>query len=451
MMATNTVTNWFGNIVSHPAVVLDANSVDDIVRVLKDQNAYPSPVRAVGSNHSTAACGVADGGTLIRMKMNRILNIGTDSVTVEAGALHLAMAKALEAKGLQFYVNTEIGNLSAGSAAIAGTKDASFPGEYGQVGSYITGVKMVLPGGDLLEVSEDQNPQLMQILRSSYGLLGIVYEVTYKIKPLTPMHVHHTTYSLEDFLSALPDLKALGYSMMFYIFPFVDKITVEFRKYNPGATGEPNHFAWESRNQTWGTLGPKLGYHVEESCAIPSIRYGIIDALNAAWRTQLETIVCSDYTIPTDQIINYPLVSNDSRYTFSLFAFPEDEYPAALTDFFKFCKDYYSQKEYRSTLLYVGYRIAQDQKALLSYSYDGPVMTIDPVSTANPGWFEFLDAYNQFCSDRNGRPLLNQTPGLTKAIVAKAFGDKLTTLENTRKQYEPTDRLLNDYFRCLLA
>jgi len=450
-MASNTVTNWFGDIVSHPAVVVEATSVDDIVRVLKDTATYPSPVRAVGSNHSTAACGVAYGGTLIRMKMNRILYMATDTLTVEAGAIHLDLAKALEAKGLQFYVNTEIGNLSAGSAACAGTKDSSFPGEYGQVGSYITGVKMVLPGGDLLEVTEDSNAALMQIVRSSYGLMGIVYEVTYKVKPLTPMHVHHMTYNLQDFLSALPDLKALGYSMMFYMFPFVDKITVEFRKYNPGATCEPNHFAWQSRNETWGTVGPKLGFHIEESCSIPAIRYGMIDALNGAWRSQLETIVCGDYTIPPDQIIDYPLISNESRYTFSLFAFPEDQYPAAITDFYKLCNDYYKQKGYRSNLLYVGYRIAQDQTALLSYSYDGTVMTIDPVSTANPGWFEFLDAYNQFCSDRNGMPLLNQTPGLTAAMARKAYGDKLTTFESSRKQYDPGDRLLNDYFRTLLT
>jgi FAD/FMN-containing dehydrogenase len=450
-MGTNTVTNWFGNIVSRPSVVIEANSVDDIVRILKDPATYPSPVRAVGSNHSTAPCGVADSGTLIKMKMNRILNIGSDSLTVEADAIHIDMAKALESQKLQFYVNTEIGNLSAGSAACAGTKDASFPGEYGQVGSYITGVKMVLPTGDLFEVTEDKQPELMQIIRSSYGLLGIVYEVTYKVKPLTPMHVHHTTYSLKDFLSALPDLKALGYSMMFYMFPFVDRITVEFRKYNPGATGEPNHFAWQSRNETWGTVGPKLGFHVEQSTTIPAVRYAIIDSLNAAWRSQLETIVCGDYTVPPDQIIHYPTVSDDSRYTFSLFAFPEDEYPAAITDFYKFCNDYYQQKGYRSNLLYVGYRIAQDQKALLSYSYDGPVMTLDPVSTANPGWDEFLVAYNQFCSDRNGRPLLNQTPHLTAAMLRKAYGDKLTLLENTRKQYDPSDRLLNDYFRTLLS
>lgn len=450
-MATNTVTNWFGNLVSHPAVIVDANSVDDIVAVIRDPVKYPAPVRAVGSNHSTTPCGQAEGGTLIRMKMNKVLNIGQNTLTVQAGAVHLDMAKALEAQNLQFYVNTEIGSLSAGSAACAGTKDASFPGEYGQVGSYVTGVKMVLPSGNLLEVTEASQPDLMQQVRSSYGTFGIVYEVTYSVKPLTPMHVHHKTFSLGDFLSALPDLKALGYSMMYYLFPFQDLITVEFRKYNPGATGDPNRIAWSLRNHIWGTSGPKLGHDVEENVSIPSVRYGIIDAFNATWRFQLENIVSSDYTIPGDQIIQYPPVSNESRYTFSLFAFPEDQFPAALTDFFKYCKDYYSQKGYRSNLLYVGYRIAQDQKALLSYSWDSTVMTIDPVSTANPGWETFLDDYNQFCSNRNGLPLPNQTPQLKPAMLRRAYGGKVDTLNATRKQYDPGDRLLNDYFRQLLS
>src|SRR5579862_7678422 len=107
-MAQITVTNWFGNIISHPQVVVDANSVDDIISVVRDTVHYPSPVRAVGSNHSTSACGTADGGTLIRMKMNQILSIGPDTLVVQAGATHLHMAKALQAKGYQFYVNTEI-------------------------------------------------------------------------------------------------------------------------------------------------------------------------------------------------------------------------------------------------------------------------------------------------------------------------------------------------------
>jgi hypothetical protein len=266
-----------------------------------------------------------------------------------------------------------------------------------------------------------------------------------------PMHVHHTTYSLADFLKALPDFQALGYSIMYYMFPFVDKITVEFRKYNPSATGDPSHFPWVLRNQLWGTTGPKAGHDIEQNFSIPAVRYGIIDSFNAFWRSQLENVVVGDNTLPADQIIDYPAVSGDSRYTFSLFAFPEAEFPATITDFYKFCNDYYKQKGYRSNLLYVGYRIAQDQKALLSYSWDGPVFTLDPVSTANPGWDDFIVAYNQWCSDRNGLPLPNQTPGITPAILQKAYGPRLKQLEDTRKQYDPGDRLLNNYFRELLT
>src|SRR5216683_699905 len=200
------VTNWFGDLVSHPHAVVEANSIDDIIKVLRDPAQYPSPVRAVGSNHSTARCGVAEGGTVIKMRMDRILNIGTDMVTVEAGAIYIDIAEELEKHKLQFYVNTEIGSLSAGSAACAGTKDSSMAGEYGQVGSYITGVKMVLPSGELLEVTESQQPDLMKMVRCCYGTFGIVYEVTYKIRPLLPMAVHHETFSLEDFVAQLPAL-----------------------------------------------------------------------------------------------------------------------------------------------------------------------------------------------------------------------------------------------------
>ena len=444
------VSNWFGDLVSHPKVIIDVNSVEEIRAILKDSGSYPSPVRAVGSNHSTAPCGVAEGGTLIRMKMNRIVHIDSDSITVEAGARHIDVAQELEKHNLQFYVNTEIGSLTAGSAACAGTKDGSFPGEYGQVGSYVIGIKLVLPSGELLEVTESQ-PEVIQMVRSSYGTFGIVYEVTYRIRPLLPMAVYHETFALDEFVARLDELKARGESMMYYSFPFADKITVEFRSYKPGATGSPNRSAWALRNYLWGTAGPRFGHDIEANIPIPKVRYEVIDGFNAILRFKLENLVRAEYTIPTDQIINYPPTSDDSRYTFSLFAFPEAQFPKILAEFFKFVRDYYDEHGYRSNLLYVGYRIAQDQKSLLSYSYDGPVMTIDPVSTGNTGWKPFLETYNEFCIDRDGKPLLNQTFGLTPAIVQKAFGDRLKTFATARRRYDPGDRLLNDYFRMLLG
>jgi FAD/FMN-containing dehydrogenase len=450
-MATPTITNWFGDLISHPRVVVEATSVDDIVKVLKDPVTYPSPVRAVGSNHSTAPVGVADGGTLIQMSgMNRILEIGKDTVTVQAGAILLDIAHELEKHGLQFYVNTEIGSLSVGSAACAGTKDASMPGEFGQVGSYITGIKMVLPSGELLEVTADQ-PDLMQKVRSCYGTFGIVYEATYAVKPIVPMAVRHETFSLKDFLERLPELMVSGESLMFYMFPFQDLITVEFRHYNPGAEGDPDRHIWPIRNYMWANAGPLFCAQTEANIQDRDLRYKVIDGFCAIWRFNLENLIRSDNTVATDQIIQYPKVSDGSRYTFSLWAFPEEIYPTVLPAYFDFCKKYDKEQKYRNNMLYVGYRILQDRQALLSYSWDGNVMTIDPVSTANPGWTTFLPAYNQFCSDHGGIPLPNQTPMVTRAQLEKALGDRWKQFADARQTFDPGNRLLNDYFRDMLG
>jgi len=390
-MPDTTVTNWFGDLVSHPKAVVQAASLDDIAAVLKNPGQYPSPVRAIGSNHSTERCGVADGGTVIKMSnMNKILDISNNTVTAQAGALYIDIAQQLEKQGLQFYVNTEIGNITAGSAACCGTKDGAMPGELGQVGSYVSRIKMILPSGDLMEVTDDQ-PDLMQKVRSSYGTFGIVYEATFRVRPIAPMTVHHETFGIDDFVAQLPGLLGRGESLMFYIFPFEDLITVEFRHYNPAATGDPNRVIWPLRNYLWATAGPAFCKQVEADIDNLDIRYGVLDQFNAVWRFKLENLIKSDNTVATDQIIRYPTDSN-SKYTFSLWAFPEETYAAALPAYFQFSKKYFADTGYRINMLCVGYRVAQDQSSLLSYSYNGNMITIDPVSTGGPAWVAFLGA-----------------------------------------------------------
>jgi FAD/FMN-containing dehydrogenase len=122
-----------------------------------------------------------------------------------------------------------------------------------------------------------------------------------------------------------------------------------------------------------------------------------------------------------------------------------------LPQHFQFCRKYYQEAGYRNNMLYVGYRILKDRQSLLSYSWDGNVMTIDPVSTGNPGWQQFLSAYNEFCSGQGGIPLPNQTPALSAAQVQKALGERWRTFADARRTFDPTNRLLNDYFRNLLG
>ena len=75
------------------------------------------------------------------------LQIGHDTVTAEAGALvHRRRPGVAPPEPAIPRLGTEIGNLSVGSAACAGTKDSSMPGEFGQVGLVRDGRQDGAPG-----------------------------------------------------------------------------------------------------------------------------------------------------------------------------------------------------------------------------------------------------------------------------------------------------------------
>jgi hypothetical protein len=88
---------------------------------------------------------------------------------------------------------------------------------------------------------------------------------------------------------------------------------------------------------------------------------------------------------------------------------------------------------------------------LFSYSWEGPTLSIDPASTGGKEWEEFLHAYNDFCSERRGVPLFNQTPFLTRDMARRAFGTRLQQFAARRKEADPKDRMLDSYFRELLS
>ena len=78
-------------------------------------------------------------------------------------------------------------------------------------------------------------------------------------------------------------------------------------------------------------------------------------------------------------------------------------------------------------------------------------MTIDPVSTGGDMWDQFVDSFNEFCIARGGKPLLNQSPRLTRNQMKTAFGSRLAQFQALREKYDPNERLMNAHFKDLLT
>ncbi len=146
-----------------------------------------------------------------------------------------------------------------------------------------------------------------------------------------------------------------------------------------------------------------------------------------------------------------PPESWKSRYTYSLWAFPQQDYPLVLREYFAFCRSHYEQFGYRCNVVNGASRVHQDRNSLFSVSYEGPMVTLEPSSTGDKGWDEFLIDFNDFASKHGGVPTFNQTRALQPDHVARAFGDRARWFRALRERTDALNRMGSSYFGYLLA
>lgn len=446
-MSAREITNWYGLIKqSLPASqIRDPGTVAEVQQIVRDLQACPSPLRPIGSNHSiTQVCIAADGvsgesGTVLRMMHMHPpgeVRISADrrTVTVPAGLQLHDLALLLHDEGLQLPINPEIGNITMAAAACAGTKDSSFPNKSGQLSAYVVSMTLVTPVGDIRTV--DNNHPDLELLRSSYGLFGIIIELTLRIRPLTPIRLSHTELSIADFRRRFESLitdEAEHAALFLYLsphgnlrHPIVLEKRVEIRGQAvqssgrdlaldfvshmvnglPWISGRLNHLRerlgntdLELRNLAWKLLVPQIARWSHQLHEVPDIPFqdvlGIPDPGQSIRNTALGHLdrVLFDFLThqlrntvidPIDQIIDFPDEQDgvfDSRFMFSFWAFPEAGFADILEDYFRFCQAHLQHTGFRCKLPSASYRMNQDRASLLSPTFDGPRWTIDPVTT----------------------------------------------------------------------
>jgi FAD/FMN-containing dehydrogenase len=83
---STTITNYDGGITTTPQQHVHPKSVAELQEILRDRQKYPSPVRAMGSNHSLTPC-AASTGTVVSMDgFTKIVKIDTAKKTLTAQA-----------------------------------------------------------------------------------------------------------------------------------------------------------------------------------------------------------------------------------------------------------------------------------------------------------------------------------------------------------------------------
>src|ERR1700728_3254338 len=219
-----------------PQMVLKLKRAEDLPSVLSKTKSYPTPIRMVGADYSQTRCVGGDGGTTVDTgALDKIIEFGETFVRAQAGVRVGALVHALAERGLELPLTPEMGQISLGALAVTTLPQASYAAGLAQLSSCVSEIKLITPQGKQMVVTERER-DLMRVLRSSYGLLGVVHEVVLRVRPLTPVKIDYQVLSLKEFSARFTSLINAPGALRLHISPFTDKITVERRTIDESAS-----------------------------------------------------------------------------------------------------------------------------------------------------------------------------------------------------------------------
>ncbi|HEY4446949.1 MAG TPA: FAD-binding protein [Steroidobacteraceae bacterium] len=433
-----------------PRLVLKLKRFEDLPSVLAKTKSYPTPIRMVGADYSQTRCVGGDGGTTVDVgALDKILEFGETTVRAQAGVRVGTLVRALAERGLELPLTPEMGQISLGAVAVTTLPQASFGAGVAQLSSCVTELKLITPQGKQMIVTERER-DLMRVLRSSFGLLGVVHEVVLRVQPLAPVKIDYQVLSLKDFSARFASIAKAPGALRLHISPFNDRITVERRTLDESASLSRSGI-WQIRNSVMRNVLPAFGSTVGSVLAAPGLRAVMLSGMQKALRATLDRSTRGVAMYAHEWMRDMPNEAWKARHTYSLWAFPEASFPKVLAEYFTFCKSYYREHRYRCNVVSGASRLHQDRGSLFSASYSGPMFTLEPSSNGEKGWDDFLIDFNDFASALGGTPTFNQTRALQPEHVAKSFGERLKLFRALRQRTDPLNRLRNSYFAYLLG
>ncbi|MBO5556429.1 MAG: FAD-binding oxidoreductase [Oscillospiraceae bacterium] len=174
-----------------PDAAVEVTSAEQIAQILKicNENQIPVTVRGAGTGLCGGSVAVEGGLLLVTAKMNQILALDEDNmtITVQPGVTLQEIMDTAAAHGL--YYPPDPGEKTA---SIGGNVNTNAGGpaaaKYGTTRDYVLALTAVLPNGEIVKLGapvlkSSNSLNLMQLIIGSEGNLAVVTEITLKLIP----------------------------------------------------------------------------------------------------------------------------------------------------------------------------------------------------------------------------------------------------------------------------
>jgi hypothetical protein len=328
----------------------------------------------------------------------------------------------------------------------------------------VVGLTIVTPRG-IETVTQTSDPDRLALLRCSYGLLGIVTEVTFRTEPAQVLEFTYETLPMAP-LPTLHRVKSGADGFLAFLEPYSGRMIVERRTIDPRSprlnTLDEAQCQW--RSHVWehgGSLLASLAHTPGMRTRLAT--FPVTRALMGHFGITADTLI--EWGLEHlhfrarrhDTMIEFAADRSD-YFDFDFCAFPAIRWSTIVPRYLAFCERFTQDHGgFRPSLPTEIYYIAEDKSSPLSVSFDGDVFTLDMVHHRVQGapfdarWLAMNDAFNDFAAANGGRPLLNQTKRLTGAAMRQFLANTPALVNGWQRLKAAADlRFTSPYFSQLL-
>jgi FAD/FMN-containing dehydrogenase len=431
-----------------PTKIYTPANLADLMRCFDPANKVPVPIRVRGSGSAATDCNNGTSGTIVNMTgLDRIVGIDSynHTVTVEAGVRLGSLVAALAELELELVGNHDQLQRTVGGAVASPCMGPCIGNNAAFLSTQVVSMKVVTPVGQLMKVSNEQQ-HLLSAFRLSYGMLGAIYEVTLNVRPAATFSASHRRMTIDTFADVINRLAARDVGLKFYVMPYMDRVYLDLRRYetSPGSSYAP---PWKIKDWGESTVLPHVFKSLNRVMPIPSVKYRLMDSISAA----------------THDLVNTRLVKNGNNNTStgrrrkprnrvqSTWCFPASDFSVVIKAYREFCRNTLENAGYRTDLPAAGFRVGKDSSALLSPSFDEPLIALQVSSTQEKGWEDFVIDFAQFAENWGGTPLFNQSRSMRVEYGKQIYSNRLELFRNIRRRVDPQGRMLNPFLAAYFS
>jgi L-gulono-1,4-lactone dehydrogenase len=172
-------------------------------------------VKVAGAGHSFTDIACTDGLMVDLTRMNRLLRVEGDEVTVEAGITIRELGPALAERGLALENQGDVDAQTIAGAISTATHGTG--GRFANISSQVTAVRLVTAGGEVTTLDEGDD---LLAARVSLGALGAISAVTLRCVPAFTIHRVDRPLPLDDVLARLDEHVDSNDHFELFVFPY---------------------------------------------------------------------------------------------------------------------------------------------------------------------------------------------------------------------------------------